>query len=403
MGKSAEQIHQQTAKHRQTKTAKLLANPDVRRWYDNLARSSPITAEVRLRRLGQFCEIHDMTPMQLAALGMKNLKVATDLLQDHITWMEEKNYAPQYIECTSTALKSWLRHNDVEVKRKIRIANADSTPSLLNEKVPEGEEMGEALSRASLREGASISLIAKAGLRPEVLGNHNGTDGLMIKDLPDIAIVQGIVRCLVAPPMIVVRKTLSKTRNQYFTFLSSGRTTRLLAYLNERLSRGEPLNAESPVISPDSLHHYGRGGNSRKKFLPTVRFSDTIRETLRPRFSWRPYIFRAYFDTELLMAESRGKVAHDFRVFWMGHKGSIEAKYTTNKGILPQTLVNEMREAYKRSEEFLDLEGQSQDPLLKQREQMQAAILKATPEQLGKMQEMFQNWSIGNITSQASA
>lgn len=34
----------------------------------------------------------------------------------------------------------------------------------------------------------------------------------------------------------------------------------------------------------------------------------------------------------------------------------MHAKYTTNKGILPQLLIDEMRDAFSRSEEFLDLE-----------------------------------------------
>lgn len=67
-------------------------------------------------------------------------------------------------------------------------------------------------------------------------------------------------------------------------------------------------------------------------------------------------MLRAYFDTQLFMAESRGKIAHDFRTFFMGHKGTIEAKYTTNKGILPETLIQEMQNAFKRSKEFLDLD-----------------------------------------------
>ena len=71
---------------------------------------------------------------------------------------------------------------------------------------------------------------------------------------------------------------------------------------------------------------------------------------------WRPYVLRAFFDTQLLIAESRGKIAHDFRVFFMGHKGSIEAKYTTNKSILSKLLTDEMREAFRKSQEFLDLE-----------------------------------------------
>jgi hypothetical protein len=56
------------------------------------------------------------------------------------------------------------------------------------------------------------------------------------------------------------------------------------------------------------------------------------------------------------MAESRGKIAHDFRVFFMGHKGSMESRYTTNKNMIPNSLVQEMKNAFKRSEEFLDLE-----------------------------------------------
>ena len=39
------------ARHKQ-----LLNDPDVRRWYSNIARESKLTADVRLRRLGRFCE-----------------------------------------------------------------------------------------------------------------------------------------------------------------------------------------------------------------------------------------------------------------------------------------------------------------------------------------------------------
>jgi len=77
---------------------------------------------------------------------------------------------------------------------------------------------------------------------------------------------------------------------------------------------------------------------------------------MRPRFLWRPYVLRAYFDTQLLIAESRGKIAHDFRVFFMGHRGSIEAKYTTNKSILPKILTDEMYDSFRKCQEFLDFQ-----------------------------------------------
>jgi hypothetical protein len=97
-------------------------------------------------------------------------------------------------------------------------------------------------------------------------------------------------------------------------------------------------------------------------------------------------VLRAFFDTELLIAESRGKIAHDFRVFFMGHKGTIEARYTTNKGVLPDALINEMSDAFKRSEIFLDLELKEEDPLLKQKDELHRAIEGAAPD---KVQEML--------------
>lgn len=191
--------------------------------------------------------------------------------------------------------------------------------------------------------------------------------------------------------MVVVRKTLSKTGHQYYTFLTENGTNKILAYLNDRLAKGEMLGPESAVIAPDARYKTYRGTNRGKKFLPTAKISKDIRKTMRPRFTWRPYVLRAYFDTQLLMAESRGKMAHDFRVFFMGHKGSMEAKYTTNKGILPDELVKEMRAAFKRSEELLDLElqtkTQQQETENKMQQPAQMVVAVAKVEEL-----MSQGW-----------
>ena len=240
----------QTIRKSPTKKESLLANPDVRRWYKNVARGSPNTAEINLRRLSKFCEDHQITPMQLAELGTKDIREVTDLLQDHISWMESRGNAPQYIKGTITAVKSWLHHFDVFIKRRIKIANVDSTPTLEKERVPDEQELAELFSRANLRAGAIMSLVAKAGLRPEVLGNHNATDGLMIKDLPDLVIKEGLTTFVSKPPRIVVRKTLSKANHEYYTFLTDFGAKRLVAYLNDRLVSGELLTSESPVIAP---------------------------------------------------------------------------------------------------------------------------------------------------------
>jgi hypothetical protein len=350
-----EQNQTTTAKqHKITKKDSLLSNQDIRRWYDNLARSSGVTAEVRLRKLGRFCENNKITPRELIELGLQDPRAVADLLEDTITTMEKQKHAPQYIKAVITAVKSWLHHFDIEIKRRIKISNVDATPTLADERVPDAIELAELFNRANLRSGAIMALIGKAGLRPEVIGNHDATDGLMVKDLPELEIVDGIARFTQKPSKIVVRRNLSKAGHSYFSFITETGAEKILAYINQRIIDGEVFSPESPVIAPFSKYRRFRGKNDGRKFLTTPIIERDVRETMRPRFKWRPYVLRAFFDTQLLIAESRGKIAHDFRVFFMGHSGSIEAKYTTNKNILPKILMDEMRNAFQKSQEFLD-------------------------------------------------
>lgn len=395
VGKNKQSTKNNTAKI--TKRTRLLANIDTKRWYDNLARGSHLTAEGRLRRLGRFCEVHDMTPMSLADLAMKDLRAATDLLEDHITMMESQGYSPGYVNEQIKTVKSWFRHFDIEIKRKIRVSENNFTPTLQNERVPNAQEMTEIYSRAGLRETVIISLMAKSGLRPEVIGNHNGTDGLRMRDMPDLVIQQGVVKCIQTPNRIIVRRELSKARHQYFTFSTTSATDQIVSYLNDRLSRGEPLHGDSAIVAPDCIYKTNRGHNHSKGFLPTPRLSNLVRDTFRPRFTWRPYVLRPYFDTQLLIAESKGKMAHDFRVFFMGHKGTMESRYTTNKGVLPEVLMAEMREAFTRSEEHLD--QSDTDDTIQQRLQVQQLIQDATPQQLGHILEALQAGKMGQTVA----
>ena len=149
-----------------SKKERILLNPDVKRWHDNLARRSKLTAEVRARRLSHFCEVHDISPIQFAEKGKQDPLLVADMLQDHVNWMTEQGKSAGYIDSTMTALKSWLSHFDIKLHRRINVGDADATPTLENERVPNGKELSEIFSRSNLRAGASISLIAKAGLRP---------------------------------------------------------------------------------------------------------------------------------------------------------------------------------------------------------------------------------------------
>lgn len=206
-----------------------------------------------------------------------------------------------------------------------------------------------------------------------------------------------MVRCIRTPSRIVVRHELSKAGHQYSTFSIVSTTDQITAYLNDRLSHGEPRHGDSAVVAPDHAYKTNRGCNSAKRFLPTQRLSQIIRNTFQPRFAWRSYVLRPYFDTQLLIAEFKGKMAHVFRVFFMGHKGTMEYRYTTNKGVLPEVLMAEMCEVFVRSEEYLD---QSETAgVHKQRLQAQQMIEDATPQQLGRMLEALRAGKVDQVAA----
>jgi len=147
------------------------------------------------------------------------------------------------------------------------------------------------------------------------------------------------------PTLVVVRKELSKAGHQYFSFLTEEGCGYLKDYLEARMRDGEKLDKNSPIVTPKQR---------MKPFIRSTNVGDVIRAGIRKAgFPWRPYVLRSYFDTEMMLAESKGLVLRDYRQFWMGHKGDIEHRYTLNKGRLPGEVVEDLRGAYRRSQEYL--------------------------------------------------
>ena len=328
---------------RGAKYAHLRDNPTIDRWYRNLAQGSEITADVYLRRLGNVCAARKVGPEDLVRLARDARR---DFLTDVVSDMEDAGLTGGYIESTLKALRSWLSFNGVPWELKIKLKGAQATPTLDNERVPTQDELRRIFLAASPRERVAAALLAHAGLRIESLGNYRGNDGLRLGDLPDVVVKGKTLTFRKVPPQIVVRPELSKSDRRYFTFLGPEAAGYLKAYLEGRLRDGEKLTDDSDVIAPTW---------SKKAFLTSINVGDAIRKAIRAAgFRWRPYVLRAYFDTQLLLAESRGKMTHSYRQFHMGHVGDIEGRYTTNKGRLPPDLIEDMRDAYRRSAPFLE-------------------------------------------------
>ena len=74
--------------------------------------------------------------------------------------------------------------------------------------------------------------------------------------------------------------------------------------------------------------------------------------------------------------------------------------YTTNKSIIPDALLDEMRDADARSEKFLD-QTENVDHMLESKRKAQTAIDSATPEQLDLVLEVLSR--AGKMTGRAAA
>ena len=313
----------------------------------SLARGSPITAEVATRRLGKACELLDTTPQGLLKMAQRSTKKLQDTLEDLVTDLEAENKAPGYIQGILKTIKSWLKWNDITLTRRIKVSNASATPTIEDEQIPSQEELSRILRAASPRVRVAVVLMAFADLRPQTIGNHDGSDGLMLKDLPELRIEDEKVIFDKIPVMVMVRPTISKARHKYFTFLSSEGCAHLKEYLEERIRSREKLSPESPIFA----HERGAATN---KFSTTGKLGQQIREAMRRAGVYkRPYVLRAYAETQFIIAESKGKISHPYLQFVAGHKGDIEARYSTNKGRLPKDMIEGMREQYKACEVFL--------------------------------------------------
>ena len=310
----------------------LLEDQDLRRWYENLEAKSIITATVYLRTMGLYCALEKTTPKKILAEAKS--KEFRDEFTDFIRRMEKEGKAGSYIERFKKVILSWAFYNNLDVKLKVNIKGTSETPTIANERVPSKDELSRILRMASLRGRVSIAVMAFSGLRPESLGDYLGTDGIRLEDFTEAKVSDGGVEFAKVPAVLLVRRTLSKARHPYFSFVGSEAITYIQEYIQERSKSGEKLSPRSPLLAFDPR------GVRKNAFLRTVLVTRDIKEAItKAGFTWRPYVLRAYCDTNMIIAESKGLVSHPYLQFLMGHKGDIDARYPTNKGRLPPSMI----------------------------------------------------------------
>ena len=331
----------------QPKYQELLLDEDVRRWFENLRAKSVLTATVALRNLGHYCELTETTPKEILRKAKSNEKDFRYEFTDFVRKMEKEGKAGSYIARFKKVILSWLKFNDIRLQLTVNISGENETPTIVNERVPNKEELARIMRKATSRGRVTIAIMAFSGLRPESLGDYEGTDGLRLGDLKDLHISDEI-QFEKVPAVVMVKSKLSKARHQYFSFIGEEGATYIKEYLEERRKHGEELTYESPLLQFDVR------GVKKNAFLRTTLVTRDIREAIEAAgLKMRPYVLRAYFSTALDIAESKGLISHPWRQFIMGHKGDIEARYSTNKR-LPPDMIEEMRESYRKCLKYME-------------------------------------------------
>ena len=331
-----------------TRHRKLLENKRVERWYENLKARSQVTSDIYLRNFGLWLEYLNQDPESIISFARDNFEEFKGAVSDKIRELEKKGTMGASISTGIKPMISYLKFYNVSVKLGINIRNENRNLNAEKEVIPERSDLAKILRIATLRERVSISLMAFSGLRPEVLGNINGTDGLVIGDIPDLTIPDGKINFEHVPVQLNVRPELSKIRNAYFTFLGPEGSQYLKEYLESRIASGERLKKDSPVILPVEKQSLEK----KNRFLLTTLLLRRIKGTIiKSGFDWRPYIFRIYFGTNLDSAEAKGLISHPWRQFIMGHKGDIEEAYTKRNG-----KTDEGREQYSKCLKYIETE-----------------------------------------------
>ena len=301
-------------------------------------------------------------------------------------------HPPFPAEGTRKALNYWFERFEIHIPKYVKNPEQEH-PRIDAAHVPSPEELKRVLIAADARAKAAISVMAFGGQRLQVLGNYDGTDGLVLGDIIDLRIADdGSLAWKQVPAQVLVRKSLSKVGHPYAFFLGAEACEYILKYLLIRKTSkpgpggrpvaGEKMTADTPIIVPahpnqavvraiyaDRERNGGRKLTAEerkailkdaglranwkkvKRFIRTPNVSDLIVKPMREigMKSNPAYIWRSYFAAH----SQQAPVQHDWKEFWVGHKGGISATYSVRKA-LPEDIIHSMRESYKTVLPFIE-------------------------------------------------
>jgi integrase len=279
-------------------------------WILNTAAGSPTTAIEKGRVLARFLDLMGWTLDELMENVGADKPSFERRLELFARGLESQGYKKGYINNYFKAIRSWLRYNDVELKRRIKLNKTESK----RVKVPDPDEVELVIQGATARQAVCVSCVAYGGLRTEVLGQPQVYDGLKLGALRDLDVES--LEFLKVPAVVFVERSLSKIGLPYRTFLPELATRTIIRYLNIRRDKvGEELSRDSPLIAIEEGwldKGFRKGTGNRHVRSKTI--SQDIRTAIGGIGKWRPYDLRHFFLTWLKLAVARGACSEGYRI-----------------------------------------------------------------------------------------
>lgn len=127
----------------ESRSRRLLSDPDVRRWYTNLREGSELTADIYLRRPNMICEVFGKVTRSWRSWTPSPHTISWWIWLLRIA---EGGVEGSTIKGYVKPIKSWFMHNDVIIHKPIRIWDANKTPTLKDEKTPEPYELNSVIA-----------------------------------------------------------------------------------------------------------------------------------------------------------------------------------------------------------------------------------------------------------------
>jgi len=369
----------------------LLEDEKFNEWYLNMRKSSLDTALERKKRFGKLYKMYGKLPKDFLTLGRDGTtqflrRMVDDCEKGKFLTKGKKKFKPSTIRNLKKAVLGWMKENGMEITASINVTSRDDDNQ--QKAIPKPLHVQQILNATTdPRQKTLISLMAFAGLREEVIGNAEGTAGLMIKDFPEMEVQNAwkeeeehgkkrLVKigeakvsfkkdasnneCI--PTRIIVRQSISKIKRQYQTFLNDQGCTNLKQYLewrmnektvrtakgDQRIDPGEILTPESPVVTVTRL--------SVGRFLRRNQISGIIKDAIvSAGFTYNANLLRNFFIDAMEAAERHDiiKVTDD-RLFWSGQTPSMQATYTKFNKQVDEDKLREMRLIYRQaSDQYL--------------------------------------------------